>query len=158
MYTYITGFIAGASLVAFIIIYIKYSSLKNSIDSLKNENIKFKEDMDKRVARYKSYGWYKTSEKDDPNKYTWNVSYDLKKVSTSEDRVKSKFEVISITSENIKNIEDCSYGSTTFNFYKDYFIKQTGGGWLRNSDLEWVIDLPKDEVREQKLKELGIIK
>jgi hypothetical protein len=32
----------------------------------------------------------------------------------------------------------------------------TGDGWLSNSEVEWVIDLPPDAIRDKKLKELGI--
>jgi hypothetical protein len=134
----------------------KYNQLNSSSKKIIQENKSFKEDNDKRIARYKTTGWYKNSEKDDPNKYTWDVYIDLRKVSTSDNRKKSKFEVISITSGNVKDIQDCSEGSFYFEFYKDHFLKKTGDGWLSNSDVEWVIDLPKEALRDKKLKDLGI--
>lgn len=162
-YFYITGLISGISFAGFIGMWIAYRSTKKKLDgkdktikAFQEENQKFKEDNDKRIARYKTEGWHKISEKNDKNRYEWNVYFDLKKVSTSEDRKKSKFEVISITSGNTKEAEDCSPGTAYFEFYKDWFLKQTGEGWLSNSLVEWVIDLPKEAMREIKLRDLGI--
>ena len=162
-YFYLTGIIAGISISGFVAISValfflkkRHIKLSEKINKLTKENNTFKEDNDKRICRHTSKGWYKTKDKDDPNKYTWDVHYDLRKVSTSEDRRKSKFEIISITSGNIKDPEDCTLGSHYFVFYRDQFLKVTGDGWLSNSEVEWVIDLPPDAIRDKKLKELGI--
>ena len=162
-YFYLTGIIAGISASGFVAVSVAYSSLKRKhnklsekIDKLTRENNSFKEDNDKRLCRYTSEGWYKTKDKDVPNKYTWDIYYELRKVSTSEDRKRSKFEIVSITSGNTKDPEDCTLGSQYFVFYRDHFLKVTGDGWLHNTSVEWVIDLPTDAIRDKKLKELGI--
>ena len=162
-YFYFTGIFGGVFMTAFVAMIIaytklkvKYNKLNSSSEKIIQENKSFREDNDKRIARYKHSGWHKTTEKNDPKRYQWDVFFDLRKVSTSDDRKKSKFEVISITSGNAKDVQDCSEGSAYFEFYKEHFLKMTGDGWLSNNEVEWVIDLPKEVLRDKKLKDLGI--
>ena len=160
---YISGFVTCASLMGFFIMWSSYLKVKkilnkkdDEVNKYKNENDKIKEDTDKRMARYKSSGWHKNKDKDDPNKYKWDVFFELRKVSVSDDRRKSRFEITNIISGNTKDPEDCSVGTSYFQFYKEWFVKQTGDGWLSNSEVEWVIDLPQDVLRDLKLRDLGI--
>ena len=66
------------------------------------------------------------------------------------DETKSKFEIISVVSE-----ETDGWGKRE---YAEWFEKKTGGGWLSsdNKDLEWITTMSKSEQRDLKLKSLGI--
>ena len=159
---YFSGFITCLSLMGFFIMLASYLKVKrilnkkdDEVNKYKTENEKIKEDTDKRMARYKSSGWYKSKDGNDPNKKTWSVIYELRKVSVSEDRKKSRFEITNIISENTS--DDMSINGSTYLHYKEWFEKtKTGGGWLSNSEVEWVIDLPQDVLRDLKLRDLGI--
>jgi hypothetical protein len=66
------------------------------------------------------------------------------------DETKSKFEIISVVSE-----ETDGWGKRE---YTEWFEKKTGGGWLSadNKELEWITTMSKSEQRDLKLKSLGI--
>ena len=157
---YFSGFITCLSLMGFFIMWASYLKVKiildkkdDEVNKYKNENEKIKEDTDRRIGRYKKTGWHKVKDKDDPNKHIWSVTFDLRKVSVSDDRKKSKFEVIGISSENTN--DDLSPNGRDYLQYKEWFDK-TKGGWVHNSEIEWVIDLPQDVLRDLKLRDLGI--
>ena len=128
----------------------KVSGLYETLVELSTDTFKEKKDRDslKRMAKYTWKGFFYKKE---PNT-KWDAIYELKEVAQSADGTKSKFEVISVTSQNIDEIgqED---------WYKDWFVKKTGGGWIttsNNSELEWITTLSKEEERAIKLNQLGL--
>jgi hypothetical protein len=105
-----------------------------------------------RIALLEWDGWHKEKE---PN-ITWQTKFELREVGISEDETSSKFEVISVTSENIKDV----WGKTE---YEKYFLKTTGGGWINTQNpgrtgqkmkLIWITDQSKSQKREMKLNQL----
>ena len=108
----------------------------------------------KRLARFTTKGWHKVKDENDPNKKTWNVVFELREIAVSLDETKSKFEIMSITSEEMGS-KLTQWGDKE---YTEWFEKKTGGGWLPvdNKDLEWITTMSKSEQRDLKLKSLGI--
>lgn len=122
-------------------------SLNSKIDKLKQKS----SISDKRLATLEWGGWHKKRE---PNK-TWSATFELREIALSEDESRSKFEVISVVSENM---EDDSWGTPE---YGAYFLKKTGGGWLDtkyppfgNMKLTWVTTVSKSEARQRKINEI----
>lgn len=168
---YGSGVITTLVIVGLITSRIKISSLQDKLDScnstikklnntIETQSTKIKElvdktnlmktsiESDKRLATLTWGGWHKENEP----KVTWSVTFELREVALSEDESKSKFEVLSIVSENMKNE---SWGLQE---YGDYFYKKTGGGWLdtRNPGfnkmkLTWVTTVSKAEARQRKI-------
>jgi hypothetical protein len=124
----------------------------NQLTELVNE--KKEKESTKRLARFTTKGWHNTKDKDDPNKKTWNVIFELREIAVSLDETKSKFEIISITSEEMGS-KLVQWGDKE---YTEWFEKKTGGGWLSadNKELEWITTMSKSEQRDLKLKTLGI--
>jgi hypothetical protein len=164
---YISGIITTLSLIGFFYQFNKSTDKDKVIDSLKTkvstltgqvtglvEKInkqKLSIESDKRIATLTWGGWHKA---DEPNK-TWSVTFELREIALSEDETRSKFEVLSAVSENMKND---SWGTQE---YGDYFIKKTGGGWLDTKNpqfnsmkLTWVTTISKSEARQKKIDEL----
>jgi hypothetical protein len=105
-----------------------------------------------RIALLEWDGWYKDKE---PN-ITWQIKLELREVGISEDETSSKFEVISVTSENMKD----PWGKAE---YEKYFLKTTGGGWINTKTpsrsgqkmkLIWITDQSKSQKREMKLNQI----
>jgi hypothetical protein len=108
-------------------------------------------ESDKRLATLQWGGWHKENE---PGK-NWSVTFELREIALSEDESRSKFEVLSVVSENMKSD---TWGTKE---YGDYFLKSTGGGWLdtknppfRNMKLTWVTTISKSEARQKKIDEI----
>lgn len=164
---YFSGIITTISLIGFL--YQKnqsnhkdglIDSLNSKIDKLNSQvtglvekinKQKLTIESDKRLATLQWGGWHK---QDEPNE-TWSVTFELREIALSEDETRSKFEVISAVSENMKND---SWGTQE---YGDYFLKKTGGGWLdtknpnfRNMKLTWVTTISKSEARQKKIDEI----
>ena len=83
--------------------------------------------------------------------YYKSGTFELREIALSEDETRSKFEVLSVVSENMKND---SWGTQE---YGDYFLKKTGGGWLdtknlnfKSMKLTWVTTISKAEARQKK--------
>jgi hypothetical protein len=107
--------------------------------------------QNKRLATLEWDGWHKQG----ATKVTWSVTFELREIALSEDESRSKFEVLSVVSESIKND---SWGTQE---YTDYFIKKTGGGWLDtknlpfvNMKLTWITTVSKSEARQKKIDEI----
>lgn len=164
---YISGIITTLSVVGFFYQSSRISKKDKTIETLKTkvstltdqvtglvEKInkqKLSIESDKRIATLTWGGWHKV---DEPNK-TWSVTLELREIALSEDETRSKFEVLSAVSENMKND---SWGTQE---YGDYFIKKTGGGWLdtknpqfKTMKLTWVTTISKSEARQKKIDEL----
>ena len=161
---YISAIITTLSVVGFFYQSSRISKKDETIETLKTEvstltsqvtglvekikKQKLSIESDKRLATLEWGGWHKQIE---PNK-TWSVTFELREIALSEDETRSKFEVISAVSENMKND---SWGTQE---YGDYFIKKTGGGWLdtknpafRNMKLTWVTTISKPKLDRKKL-------
>ena len=74
---YFSGFITCLSLMGFFIMLASYLKVKrilnkkdDEVNKYKTENEKIKEDTDKRMARYKSSGWYKSKDENDPDVFS----------------------------------------------------------------------------------------
>lgn len=84
---------------------------------------------------------------------TWKTSFELREVGLSEDETKSKFEVISVTSENMKD-------KSSKTEYEKFFLKKTGGGWVDTKNpgnqmkLTWITEQSKSQQREIKLNQI----
>lgn len=131
----------------------KVVGLNNQITLLveKVNKHKLSAESDKRLATLEWSGWHNIN---DP-KITWSVTFELREIALSEDESRSKFEVISTVSENIKNE---TWGTQE---YTDYFIKRTGGGWLDTKKipfskmkLTWITTVSKSEARQKKIDEI----
>jgi type II secretory pathway component PulC len=150
---YFSGIVTTISLFGLIYYRNKFEKISVKFETLLKEssdviNEKKERESLKRLAKYTWTGFHYTSK---PN-VNWDAVYELKEVAQSEDGKKSKFEVISVTSKNTDEKEDIEW-------YEDWFIKKTGGGWIEtanNSKLEWITTLSKSEMRNIKLNELGI--
>lgn len=153
---WISGIITTISLVLLNKYYNLYNKTKSNLDMvvpLYQDMIKEKKEQEslKRLAKFKTTGWHLTKDKDDPKKKTWDVFFELREVASSVDESKSKFEVISVISEGTTDL----WSETQYN---NWFIKNTGGGWIKvdNKNLEWITSLTKSESRDLKLKKLGL--
>ena len=104
----------------------------------------------KRLARFTTHGWNFTSEKMKKPK-PWDVVFELKEVALSLDETKSKFEIVSVSSED-------TLDTWKLENYKKWFESNYGGGWIKvdDKDLEWITTTSKSEIRDEKLKQLGI--
>lgn len=163
---YVLGFITAVYFIRSTSFKAKYKELLKEKDS-KNETIvkltekvkslaKYKEEREskKRRARLVTTGWHHSSESSNPNKKTWDVVFELKEVAVSVDEEsKSKFDVIDVFSKNTDG--DDAWGSKN---YIDWFMKSKGGGWIKTDgkNFEWVTNLSKTEIRDDKLDQLGI--
>lgn len=104
----------------------------------------------KRLARFTTHGWNYTDASTKKPK-AWDVVFELKEVALSMDETKSKFIITSVASEQtpdpwkVKN-------------YQAWFESNYGGGWIEvnHKDLEWITTTSKAEIRDEKLKQLGI--
>ena len=153
---YISGFITALALAGYFryrSLYLKLKGAENSKDETIASLLKYKKEREskKRKARLKTTGWHKVADTDNPNKREWDVVFELKEVAQSaEDKDKYKFEVIGIFSED--NDDD-------YNFYHKWFMGHTGGGWINtksNKKFEWITTLTKEDIRDDKLSDLGI--
>ncbi len=158
---YILGLVTGSSLIGFIIYRKKYNDSHILSISLLDRNaslLKYKDDREskKRRCKYKTTGWHKSNETNNPNKKTWNVFYELKEVEYSEDEKKTRFDVVNVFSEGTYNGDD-GWGISD---YTNWFTTNTGGGWLdvdkqvSNGKLEWITKLSKSDIRDDKLDQL----
>lgn len=150
---WISGVITTISVIGCIYFYNRNESPK-----LKSENESLKKELEivrstlsshfsfKRKAKYVWDGWYL---KDDPNK-NWSVTFELSELMQSEDGTKIKFEILNVISERRED------NKRDFDFYKQEFIRSTGGGWLEkdNKKLTFVTNLSKSEERNLKLKSI----
>lgn len=158
---YISAVITVLSVIGFIYqlsqLNVKNSvinSLTSEVVGLNNQITLLVEKVNKqklRLATLEWDGWHKQG----ATKVTWSVTFELREIALSEDESRSKFEVISTVSENIKND---SWGTQE---YTDYFIKKTGGGWLDtknlpfvNMKLTWITTVSKSEARQKKIDEI----
>ena len=151
---YFAGIVTTISLFGFFYYKRKFKELSSLYDTLLkiSQNV-FQEKQEreslKRLAKYTWGGFHFTA---DPNT-KWNAVYELKEIAQSEDGKKSKFEVLSVISENTNE------GNFDPEWYKDHFAKRTGGGWIdtvNNPKIEWITTMSKSESRALKLKDLGI--
>ena len=164
---YISAVITVLSVIGFIY-QLSQLNVKNSvINSLTSEVVglnnqitllvekvnkqKLSIESDKRLATLEWGGWHKQGD----TKVTWSVTFELREIALSEDESRSKFEVLSAGSENMKND---SWGTQE---YTDYFIKRTGGGWLDTKNLPfgimiltWITTVSKSEARQKKIDEI----
>ena len=134
----------------------KCCEYKHKLPYLKNyEKEKKEKESTKRLARFTTKGWHKTKDQNDPNKKTWDVVFELREIAVSLDETKSKFEILSIVSEEVCKDKFTMWGHKE---YAEWFEKKTGGGWLSvdNKELEWITTMSKSEQRDLKLKSLGI--
>ena len=164
---YISAIITTLSVVGFFYQSSRISKKDETIETLKTEvstltsqvtglvekikKQKLSIESDKRLATLQWGGWHKENE---PGK-TWSVTFELREIALSEDETRSKFEVLSVVSENMKND---SWGTQE---YGDYFLKKTGGGWLdtknlnfKSMKLTWVTTISKAEARQKKIDEI----
>jgi hypothetical protein len=135
---YISGIITTLSLIGF------FYQLSKSKELEKNQLPKSIK-PEKRTATYIWDGWHYS---DNPSK-KWSVNFELREVAISEDETKSKFEVISVYSEELND-------KWTIKEYSDYFMKKKGGGWLdtNSSELTWIKTTSRSEERNKKIEEI----
>jgi hypothetical protein len=152
---YTSGITTTVSLIGFIYYRDKYKNLVISSSLIEKEysqllSEKEEKESTKRLAKFKTTGWYLTKDISNPKK-TWDVYFELREVAVSVDEKKIKFEVLSVTSQGDGDLWQ-------ENNYIDWFNRKTGGGWLSESspNLEWITTLSKSEARNLKLKQLGI--
>lgn len=147
---YILGLLTSFFLIGMIYYRSKYKSLLDSIPSgilskyTKSESKK----VEKRIAFYKSTGWQNLV--NGPN---WDVDYELELVDESSDKSKGKFSIINVFSKQSNKVSESDLQT-----YREHFMKHSNGGWITydNDRLTWVKKETQQEVREDKLNELGI--
>lgn len=151
---YILGFITALSISG----YLRYRSLYKKIRDKESDKDKliaslkeYKSDREskKRPGRLTTTKWHNVGD-NGPNKKLWNVVFELKEVAQSADsKNKYKFEITGIFSEDSVHSDD---------FYQRWFFKQTGGGWIdvTKTNFEWITSLTKEDIRDDKLSDLGI--
>jgi hypothetical protein len=153
---YISGFITALSFAGYLryrSLYLKLKGVEDKKDETIASLLKYKSEREskKRKAKLKTTGWHKSAEEDNPNRREWNVVFELKEVAQSaEDPNKYKFDVTAIFSEDTDD---------DYNFYKKWFLGNTGGGWIdtkNNKKFEWITTLTKEDIRDDKLSDLGI--
>ena len=165
---YISGVITTISLVGFIYYRSKYintllihSNKDDEILKLKDQNrllLEYKSNREskKRTGKLKTDGWHMVKDNDKPNKKTWEVVFELKEVGQSiEDEHKYKFDVINVFPDDTSSaIGDVWKKEDYINWFNGHY----GGGWIntKSKSFEWVINLSKLEIRDDKLDELGI--
>jgi hypothetical protein len=150
---YISGIITTLSVVGFFYQLIKSGEksllIKSLNDRVSELSQKVSEKLSKkRLATLEWDSWYNSAK---PNE-TWSVTFELREIALSEDETKSKFEVISVHSENMKD-------GWKDKEYTDFFMKKTGGGWLDTTDLNglkltWITTTSKAEAREEKISQI----
>ena len=152
---YFSGIITTISVIGFIVYFLKYKKVNSSYNLILEQfNILLKEKKEKesykRLARFTTHGWNFTSEKMKKPK-PWDVVFELKEVALSLDETKSKFEIVSVSSED-------TLDTWKLENYKKWFESNYGGGWIKvdDKDLEWITTTSKSEIRDEKLKQLGI--
>jgi len=155
---YISGFITALSLVGYFryrSLYLKLKSEENTKDSTIASLLKYKSEREskKRRARLRTTGWHLIADADNPKKEEWDVVFELKEVAqSSDDENKFKFEVIGVFSGKTGDTGDNK-------FYTDWFMGTSGGGWINtntNKKFEWITVLTKEDIRDDKLSDLGI--
>jgi hypothetical protein len=165
IYFYIAGL--ATSFFAFLAWYYAMSikTHKLTIDTLTKEKYNLiKENADLRLFKEKRKskqrrgvltwsGWHKT--KDPSNK--WTITLNLKEVAKSEsDPNLYQFEVESVFSPEPKD-------QWNYDEYNNYFLRQHSNGWLNitrlasNQHFHWVINETKEDLRDDKLEQLGIV-
>jgi hypothetical protein len=152
---YFSAVITTIAVIGFVYLIIKYKTLNSNYKftlDLYQDLLKEKKEREsyKRFAKLTTTGWNYTG-KDTKKPKSWNVVFELKEIAISMDEKKSKFEIISVASE--ENPDPWSK-----DLYQKWFESNYGGGWLdvNNKDLEWITNTSKAEIRDEKLKQLGI--
>jgi hypothetical protein len=152
---YFSAIVTTLSVGGLIYFFLKHKKIKglyNYTLKLYQELLTEKKEKEsyKRCARFTTHGWNYTSEATKKPK-PWDVVFELKEVALSVDETKSKFEIKSVASEQSPDPWDVKQ-------YQKWFESNYGGGWLEvnNKDLEWITTTSKAEIRDEKLKQLGI--
>ena len=155
--TLIIGLAVGAWIC---VLYYKNKELKDSLNSLGTENKDLKHKVNrlqkyydkknsiKRKALYNTGGWHNTQDKkNNPNNYkTWNTILTLEETG-ERTKDKSKFKILDYV---------CSDGKKhdSVKFYQSWFERKFNGGWLKHTNVEWIITKTKAEHRDDRLTEL----
>lgn len=153
---YFSGIITTLSIGAAILFYYLHKDQKSLNEKLLLENESLKEfksskESIKRLARFETTGWHYSKETNNPNKETWDVTFELRECAVSVDESEIKFEVVSVSSANTND----GWGLDN---YDKWFKSKYKGGWVKLDDpnLEWITTTSKMESRDIKLKGLGI--
>ncbi len=145
---YASGVITTLSVIG--ILYYKHinKQLSQDLQVALSGIVKSKE-PERRVANLIWGGWHNAL---DPS-YKWESTFELKEVAMSEDETKSKFEVISVISENPKD----AWGKEK---YAKYFYENYNGGWVDMKNIpkqwqfDWVITKSKADIRGEKIDDI----
>ena len=158
---YISGIITALSVVAAFLYRSRYDYQQKIIKNLTEEISELREykeekESKKRKGMLVSKGWYRVKDEEDPNKYTWDVSFELKEIAQSpSNEHKIQFKVVGIYSESQS---EQPMSDKTYEHYEAWFLGNYAGGWVdtKSKDFEWIDTTSKTEMRDDKLDQLGI--
>jgi hypothetical protein len=155
LYFYLTGILTSLFAVLYFYTLSKLKRKDKEYNNLLDENKSLKIFKDKRKQRMAVFSWPGWHNTKNPQ-HTWSVTFNLKEIARSEnDPNMYQFEVISVISAEKKD----TWGLKE---YRDYFNREgIGGGWINLRNLgtckfHWVTTDTKENLRDDKLEELGI--
>jgi hypothetical protein len=159
LYFYLTGILTSLFAVLYFYTLSKLKTKNKKYSNLLAENKSLKTFKDRRLSKqrlavFKWPGWHAIKNP----QHTWSVTFNLKEIARSEtDPDMYQFEVISVISADKQD----TWGLEE---YRDYFNREgLGGGWINLRDagtngksFHWVTTDTKENLRDDKLEELGI--